>query len=415
MKRILLFLLIFLYAFAPVSAQKSKRVRDLEQQRKSALEQIESTNKLLQDTKKSKQTSLKRLNLLTTQIQSRKKVILLLSQELSAMDSEIKEIGQELENLQEDIQIMQDRYAESVRKMATGTRSIDRFLFIFSADDFAQSMRRMRYLREYSEWNKSQVSKIKEKRQEFNEKKRDLEQARAEKNDLFLTKNAEQNKLNIEEANQKKQVDQLKKKQSLLEKELRKHRAQARALNNKIKQQIAKEIEEANKKAQGGKLSSKNTRKPETKGGYAMTIEERKLSSNFASNRGHLPPPISGRYSIVGRFGTYKHPQLKHVTINNSGIDLQGHSGCEARAIFNGIVSKVFVVSGFNNSVIIRHGNYLTVYSNLSEVSVRAGDHVVTGQKLGTVYSDSEEGNATILHFQLWKERTPLNPASWFR
>ena len=151
----------------------------------------------------------------------------------------------------------------------------------------------------------------------------------------------------------------------------------------------------------------------DTKGGYAMTKAEKRLSDDFASNKGRLPYPVSGRHTIVAAFGEQQHQELKYVRTNNSGIDIQTAPGTDARAVFNGEVTRVFVVPGYNNSVIVRHGNYLTVYSNLSQVYVKAGDKVSTRQAIGKIFTDTEDGNATILHFQLWKEKTKLNPAPW--
>ncbi|MGL5894199.1 MAG: murein hydrolase activator EnvC family protein, partial [Bacteroidales bacterium] len=120
-----------------------------------------------------------------------------------------------------------------------------------------------------------------------------------------------------------------------------------------------------------------------------------------------------GSYTIIGRFGTQQHKDHKFVTTENKGIDILVKSGTDARAAFEGVVSKVFVVPGYNNSIIVRHGNYLTVYSNLSQVYVKAGDKVSTRQVLGRIYSDPDENNKSVLHFQLWKETTKLNPELW--
>ena len=158
---------------------------------------------------------------------------------------------------------------------------------------------------------------------------------------------------------------------------------------------------------------AREERVADTKGGYAMTKAEKRLSDDFASNKGRLPYPVSGRHTIVAAFGEQQHQELKYVRTNNSGIDIQTAPGTDARAVFNGEVTRVFVVPGYNNSVIVRHGNYLTVYSNLSQVYVKAGDKVSTRQAIGKIFTDTEDGNATILHFQLWKEKTKLNPAPW--
>ena len=154
-------------------------------------------------------------------------------------------------------------------------------------------------------------------------------------------------------------------------------------------------------------------RKAEVKGGYAMTKEEKQLSDNFANNKGKLPYPVTGSHFIVSPFGEQQHQDLKYVRTNNNGIDIQTTSGAEAIAVFKGEVTRIFTIPGYNHSVIVRHGNYLTVYSNLSQVYVKAGDHVSTKQSIGKIYSDPDNGNSTILHFQLWKEKTKLNPAPW--
>ena len=227
-------------------------------------------------------------------------------------------------------------------------------------------------------------------------------------------------------------MQQLSKKQKELKEELRKKQQQANALNRQIEKQIAEEIARAEAEAKAARERERRAREKakaegkepvkepvqeervaETKGGYAMTRAEKKLSDDFAGNRGRLPFPVAGRYTIVGTFGEQQHQELKYVRTNNSGIDIQTTPGADARTVFNGEVTRVFVVPGYNNSVIIRHGNYLTVYSNLSQVYVKAGDKVSTRQAIGKIFTDTENGNATILHFQLWKEKTKLNPSPW--
>lgn len=172
-----------------------------------------------------------------------------------------------------------------------------------------------------------------------------------------------------------------------------------------------KELEAA--KAAAAAQPATQERTAETAGGYAMTKEEKALSSNFAQNRGSLPVPVTGRYTVVGHFGQQQHENLVHVVTNNNGVDIRTESGADARCVFKGVVTKVFVVPGYNSSVIVRHGNYLTVYSNLSRVYVKAGDQVGTKQAIGKIYFDAEEGNQAILHFQVWKEMTKQNPEGW--
>ncbi|MDD6080230.1 MAG: peptidoglycan DD-metalloendopeptidase family protein [bacterium] len=417
-------------------AQKSSAVRKLEQQRKEALADIEQTNQLLQETSKSAKSSLNRLNLLSKQILSRKKVISLLNQGLDEIEKELMTIQGEIRRLRGQLCEKQENYGKSMRGLYKRHSAQDKLLFVLSAETFSQSLRRIRYLQEYADWQKRQAKEIIAKQQEIDLKKQEMEKTRAEKRALLGTRQEESKKLQSEEAVQKEEVQQLNKKQKDLKAELRKKQKQAEALNRQIEKLIAEEIaraeaearaarekaeraareQAAKRKSSGGNTADKPMREERvaaTKGGYAMTKEERQLSDNFGSNRGKLPYPVTGRYTVVATFGEQQHSELKYVRTSNSGIDIQTAPGADARAVFNGVVTRVFVVPGYNNSVIVRHGNYLTVYSNLSQVYVKAGDAVSTRQALGKIYSDPEEGQATILHFQLWKEKTKLNPLLW--
>lgn len=420
-----LWVIIFAFSVLVASGQKSAAVRELENQRKKALADIEMTNKLLNEATQTAKNSLNRLNLLSNQILSRKKVINLLNQEVAVIDNQITSLDGEITVLQKELADKKENYGKSAQHLHKRKNSQDKLLFILSADNFTQSVRRMRYLREYADWQKKQAVDIVEKQKEIAARQEELQKTRAEKQDLLLAREEENKKLVSEESNQKKEVQELNKRQKSLQAELRKKRQQAQALNKQIEKQIAEEIakaeaeakaarERAAAKAKPGDSPVRDERVADTKGGYAMTKAEKQLSDNFANNRGRLPFPVTGnRYTIVSSFGEQQHQELKYVRTNNNGIDIQTSPGVDARVVFNGEVTRVFVVPGYNNSVIVRHGNYLTVYSNLSQVYVKAGDKVTTRQSIGKIFTDTEDGNSTILHFQLWKERTKLNPAPW--
>lgn len=421
-----LWIIIFAFSVLAVSAQKSNAVKKLEEQRKKALAEIEMTNKLLNETTQTARNSLNRLNLLSKQILSRKEVIALLNQEINVIDNQVTALNHEIAGLQKELGAKKQNYGKSAQHLYKRRNSQDKLLFILSADNFSQSLRRMRYLREYAGWQKRQANDIMDKQKEINVKQEELRSTRQEKQSLLNTREEENKKLVSEESNQKIEVQQLNKKQKQLQADLKKKKQQAQALNRQIEKQIAEEIakaeaeakaarERAAAAAKSGKTApAREERVADTKGGYAMTKAEKQLSDNFAGNRGRLPFPITARqYTIVSSFGEQQHQELKYVRTNNSGIDIQTTPGADARAVFNGEVTRVFVVPGYNNSVIIRHGNYLTVYSNLSQVYVKAGDKVNTRQAIGKIFTDTEDGNSTILHFQLWKEKTKLNPAPW--
>ena len=408
-----------------VYGQKSAAVRQLELQRKEALADIEETNKLLQETAQTAKTSLNRLNLLSKQILSRKKVISLLNQELDEIEKDILNIQGQLRTLKRELGDKQTNYGKSMRGLYKRHSSQDKLLFILSAESFSQSMRRMRYLREYADWQKRQANDIVEKQAEISRKQAEMEKTRAEKRALLGTRQEESKKLESEEASQKEEVQLLNKRQKDLKADLQKKRRQAEALNRQIEKQIAEEIARAEAEAKAARERAERERRareqaaakgkpvPESKKEPIREEAEKQLSDNFANNRGRLPYPVAGRHTIVATFGEQQHQELKYVRTSNSGIDIQTSPGADARAVFNGEVTRVFVVPGYNNSVIVRHGNYLTVYSNLSQVYVKAGDRVSTRQAIGRIYSDPEDGNSTILHFQLWKEKTKLNPQPW--
>ena len=449
-------IIVFLVSGLVAFGQNSSKVKQLENQRKKALEEIEMTNQLLNETKKTARSSLNRLNLISNQILSRKKVISILNQEIGGIDSQINKMRREVNRLEQELKVKQKNYGKSAKGMYKRRKSQDKLLFILSADNFAQSLRRMRYLREFADWQKRQAAEIVVKQREIEEKRSALEKTRKNKQVLLGSRENENQKLQTEESSQKSEVQQLNKKQRDLQAQLKKKKQQADALNQQIEKQIAIEIARAEEEARiarqkaereraekarlareareirkkqaaaSGKKIVEEKEEPEpepepiraervaeVKGGYAMTREEKKLSDNFAGNKGRLPFPVTGRHTIVGTFGEQQHQDLKYVRTNNSGIDIQTSAGADARAVFNGEVTRVFVVPGYNNSVIVRHGNYLTVYSNLSQVYVKAGDRVSTRQSIGKIFTDTEDGNATILSFQLWKEKTKLNPATW--
>lgn len=449
MKRYIIICLFVLGAIM-AQAQNSAAIKKLERQRRAALEEIESTNALLKETTKTAQNFLKRLSLLSDQITSRKKVISLLTQEVQVMDKELAKMNKSLNNLEKELKDKQQNYAKSARGMYKRRSSQDRLLYILSAEDFAQSIRRIRYLREYADWQVKQGAEIISKRTEIERKQAEMKAVKVEKDRLLNSREAENKNLMVQEEAQKIEVNSISQKKKELQAILAKKQKQARDLDKKIENQIAEEIARAEEKArqeqareekrlaalaeQKRKQNSKasNAKEKETpstavakerteqriaevKGGYAMTQTERKLSGDFANNQGKLPFPVSGKYTIIARFGEQQHQELKYVRTNNSGIDLQVSAGSDACAVFNGEVTRVFIVPGYNNSVIIRHGNYLTVYSNISTLYVKAGDKVTTRQAIGRIYSDTEDNNTTILHFQVWKERTKLNPLHWIR
>ncbi len=423
MKRVLL-LMMWLSLAGPAWAQQSDRVRELEKQRNETLEEIRKTGELLKQTQATEKDVSRRLKLISQQILSRRKVIGLLNQEMEAIDVRIAGMGEQIRALESQLQQKKDSYGKSVRRMHRHHASQDKLLFILSAESFGQSLRRLRYLREYAQWQKRQAADIVARQEDINRQQAELRKTRQEKTLLLASREEERQNLQAEEKDRKEEIARLGKKMSQLQAQLKKKQKQAAQLDRMIEKQIAEEIARAErerkareaaarKNRKGGNAAAAEERKAEVKGGYAMTKEEKALSDHFSENRGRLPYPVTGSsHRIVGQFGEHQHAVLEHVRTNNNGIDILASTGAEARAVFNGVVTRVFTVPGFNNSVIVRHGNYLTVYSNLSRVYVKAGDKVATRQAIGKIFLDPSD-DTTTLHFQLWKEKSKQNPEPW--
>ncbi|MGL5920808.1 MAG: murein hydrolase activator EnvC family protein [Bacteroidales bacterium] len=429
--RLMMAVLLIIFANPDLFAQAQKQIKDLEKKRKAALEQIEITGELLNSNKKDATSTLNRLQLIGKQIEVRRNYIQALNGEINILDRQIRKTNQEIKDLQFELSMKKQNYAKAMQGMSKRKSSYDKLMFIFSAESFSQSYRRIRYLREYAVWRRIQSEEIIEKTKLLQKKREELEKNKASKNVLLSEREGESKNLEQEEGKAKEISKELGKKRRELQAQLKKQQSQADALNRKIQQIIEEEARraaeearrraaaEANKKKASSSAGKPSTtpkaeeRVSESKGGYAMTRAEQQLSSSFVANRGRLPMPMKGKYLIIGRFGIQQHKDHKFVQTENKGIDLLTTKGTDARTVFEGVVSRVFVVPGFNNTVIIRHGNYLTVYSNLSQVYVKAGDKVSTSQSLGSIYSDPDQNNRTVLHFQLWKETTKLNPELW--
>jgi len=409
MKRLVLLLSAFL-VMASVFAQSSNRISDLEKKRKAALDRIEETSRMLNKNKTTTKNSLYKLNVLSDKIKARERFLGEISNELTGINKDVDEVKGEYTDLSRQLSVKKEQYAKSLRLMSRKNKSEDKLMFLLSSSDLNQLGRRIRYLNEYSDFQKVQAIEITRKQEELNQKRIALEKIYHEKKTVKDKQEHEKSILDNEKNQQSLMIKDLKSKEKLLVSEINKQKKLADKLNTQIENIIAEEA----KKAAAAAAKEKN-RTAETKGGYAMTQQEKQLSGDFSKNQGILPLPISQPGSIIVHYGEQKYQELKYVQNSSKGIDIQTSQGASARAVFDGVVSKVFALPGFNNSIIVRHGNYLSVYANLSTINVKTGDKVKTGQSLGKIFTDSQQNNLTVLHFQLWKDTQRLNPETWLR
>ncbi len=424
--KLLVFVLIFLFSISAFA--QTSRIKELERQRKEALLEITNTNKLLTETRKSTNTLLDRIKLISNQIFSRQKVLGLLEQEIGGIGVEQTRIEAEIVSLEAELKDKQSSYAKAIDGMLQNRQSENRILFVLSGKSLTESYRRLRYLRDYSEWRKDQANEIKEKSATLKERKEALSKTKTEKTALLNQRTTEQTNLKKEEDDYQKEVTDAQKKQKDLQKILNQKQQQANALDRQIAKLIAEEVARQEREAKRiaeekakaeaakgnkGKDSKERTKPSITLPSEKMSSENVVLSNNFASNKGKLPYPISGNYVITTRFGTHQHSKW-NVTTSSSGIDIRSQAGAEAKAVFNGEVTYVAAIPGYNTCIIMRHGNYYTFYGNIESIYVKQGDKIKTGQSLGKVYTDPDTG-ASQIHFQLWQKTTKLNPEPWLR
>ena len=410
----LLLLLVAFFCAGLVPAQNSKKVQSLKKQQTTALQNIKNTNQQINKTQKTQLQALHRLEAISTEIAHINDSIKVLNAEMARTMEQEKQLTAEIADLERSLAAKKESYAKAVRSMTVRRDNrYDALMFILSASSLDQAYRRFRYLQEFSSWRKQEAKEIVKQRDDLNQRRTELLRVRKAQGEVLALRTAASQQLIRQQREQRTLVAGLRKKERTLKQELKKQQQQADALGRRIQEVIE---EEARKAAEAAAAKKKNSAtKPSTQAGYQMSKDEERLSRNFAQNRGKLPTPLSGRYRIIAHFGTQQHPDLKYVKINNQGIDMQTQPGTKARSVFDGVVTSIFVMPGYNTSIIVRHGEYLTIYSNLSTIYVKTGDRVKTGQELGIIYSDPEEDNRTVLHFQIRKETTKLDPELWLK
>lgn len=428
MRYIFLCLTCFFVMRLSVQAQSTTKIKELESQRNELQQQIAESETLLRSTQKDVKSQLDNLALINGQIEERKKYIGIIERDVRSLNNEITSLQRQLTSLQRQLKDKKNKYEASIQYMYRNKSIQEKLMFIFSAENLGQTYRRMRYVQEYANYQRLQAIEIERKQKQIQVKKQELEMTRSAKEQLLKQGEEEQSKLEKQEKERQTILNGLKRKQRGIQNEIRKKRQSAQKLNAQIDRLIEQEIEKARKRAEAEASKKKGTsdKKKETstsaesktvKTGkvtavekYNLNTEDRQLSGVFEKNRGILPMPITGPYVVVGHYGQYAVDGLKNVRLDNKGIDIKGKSGAKARAIFDGEVSAIFKYNGLNN-VLIRHGNYISVYCNLSEVSVSKGAKVKARAEIGTIHKDAS-GNV-VLHFQLRKETAKLNPEVW--
>lgn len=391
--RLIKYLILVLAITLPLLVNAQTR-SELEKKKNNAIKEIEFTNKLIRETEKGKKESVNNLMLINSKISSRQQLINSIADEIKLIETTIDDNNLVIDLLEGDLQALRKEYARMIYFAYKNRNSYDRLMFLLAAEDFNQAYRRLKYYQQYSDYRKKQALAIKSIQTVLNSEIEKLTEAKIEKEALLAEQSEETNKLKQEKRSQNKTIENLTKQEEDLRKTLRKHEETAAQLQREIEKLIAEEA----------KASSAS-------GTYQLTPAEKLISTNFGNNKGTLPWPVE-RGVIVSSYGTHPHPVLGGVTIENAGIDIATSQGAQVRSVFEGEVRRVFTLPGAQNAVIIRHGNYLSVYTHLSKTYVKKGDKVETKQVIGEVYTDNED-NKTIIHIEIWKESVKMNPAQW--
>jgi len=399
----IIFFSILLCCGSNASAQNKK---DLENKKAKLQKEIDFTNKQLKIVEKNKNSTAEQLSALRKKIQLREALIGTINTEISSLGGAIASTSKEINNLESDLQKLRREYAEMIRKAYLNSNDYQLMMFLFAARDFNQAYKRMKYLQQYGEYRRSQAGLIQGTQESLNGKKQELEQKKNEKTSLRNTEQKQKSTLEKEKKDQVKLLQTLTDRQKRLQKDLAEKQAAKKKLDRAIENIIRKEIEAAKKKAvAAGKKNVNNSNV------FTLAPEAAKLSKSFSGNKGSLPWPVE-QGAITGLFGEHPHKELKGIIIKNNGVDIQSRKGATARAIFEGAVSGVVSIPGAGKAVIIRHGDFLTVYSNLETVSVNTGDKVNTKQSIGTI-GDSGDDSKGEIHLEIWQNSGKLNPSSW--
>ena len=399
--RQVLFVLFGLTILAQTANAQDQRQQNLENQRKLLQEEIKQINKLLFSNEKQKKSVLTEFEDLSLKIDVRGRLIRVTNEQANRLTQKIsvnqRIIGQQrkdLENLKKD-------YSEMIRKSYQSGSGQSRMMFLFSSESFLQAYKRSQYLNQYTSFRKKQGELIVEKTKTLQQLNTDLVAQKLKKEELVKENKTAQQQYKNEQSSQQQLIKALKKKERSFVSQIKKKQKKAAAINKEI-QRLIREAIAASNKAAGKNLNAKV---------FTLTPEDQLISDNIIANKGKLPWPVE-QGVVVQKFGKQPHPVVKTTMIQSNGVTIATPQSSEARAVFEGKVMSIIGFKGSNPTVLIQHGNYITTYSNLSEVYVIKGQKVKAKEKIGKVFTNPETGK-TELKFSVFKNSSPTNPKSW--
>ncbi len=470
-------ILVFILTAVDFAAAPQRDAQRIKKDKQETVRQIKETSQKIDNNTREVERQLNQLNLVEAEIESLNDTIALITHQSDSISKEINILNDSINKANGQLSLLKEKYAAAVRKMQSRKGDLGTLSFIFSSESFTQAYRRIRYLQQFSQWRARKSEEIKSTQEHLQEQRKVLAAMNEEKTSRLIQFNVSRREFEKKQEESETLIDDLKKEGKTLQKLLKRKEQEAQALDNELERfiveeqrkaeelRIAEEKRLAEERRKAEELQKKREQedarrrdsiakeeerrrletietqdsvpkqiekvdstpkkttpakphqeKPAEKSKFEQNAEaDRKLSGSFESNKGKLLFPVSGRYKIVRKFGVNRHPELKYVKTNNSGIDIEVPSGGKARAIFAGKVSAIFRQPGFNTIVMVRHGCYITIYANLSSISVKKGDELKTGDIIGQIYANPDDGNRSILHFEIRKEKEKLNPELWIK
>jgi len=370
---------------------------ELQKRKKQLLEEIQLSNDVLKQTQKNKDLSLHQLKTLKQKIAIRSQLIRTIQKEVSYIKEEIELSQRQRSLLEQDLDSLKVDYAYLIQQAYKSSRHFNRLLFLFSSRDFQQAYKRATYIRQISQYRQFQAQAINKKQTDLEKSILVLKKQKEIKQNLIDDKRVEKDLLNQEQAQQSVSLAALSEKEKELKKALEEKKKKRKKIQKEIERIIAEELKKTSDSGSANR--------------FASTPEAIALSKSFSTNKGKLPWPVA-KGLVISKFGKQKHPILSGVTIENNGIEIATESHSPCRSIFEGKISSILTMPNGIKVIMIRHGEYISVYSNLSEVYVEKGEELSTKEEIGLVYTSKQEGS-TVIDFQLWRGSEKLNPQSW--
>ncbi|HEY5688949.1 MAG TPA: peptidoglycan DD-metalloendopeptidase family protein [Yeosuana sp.] len=384
-----------------VGFSQNKKQKELEERRQELRQEINKINQLQQENKSKEKSQLSLIDNYNYKISILNNLISVTNQQANLLTREINSNQKKITKLRDELKALKEDYAAMIVKSYKSKNQQSRIMFLLSSDNFKQAYKRLQYMKQYSDHQKQQGQEIKIKSEELQSINASLLVQKADKQKLINENRVVQKTLEEERKQQQVLMASIKKNINIYAAQIKAKQQEADRIDREIDRIIREAIVKSNKKAG----------KSESSIGFSLTAEEKVLASNFVSNKGKLPWPVQKGFVTLG-YGTQPSPIDKSVSIRSNGVRIATEKGAKVRAVFNGEVSRIVVIRNSNPIVMIRHGNFITAYKNLSKVYVKEGDKVTTKQDIGEVFTNPSNGD-TILNFIIYENLNTLNPAEW--